>query len=94
MVRDLNFYWVEVGLKSCYVSNVKLGYKPMIIANIVYDMPKVNGPNPIADLEWTPIFKWCVLRCGSKNGCQKNVCFKKIGLRVPNLLAILGSIGN
>ena len=27
----------------------------------------VSGPNLVTSLEWTPIFEWCVVRCGSKN---------------------------
>ena len=25
-------------------------------------------------INWTPIFEWYVVRCGSKNGHQKNMC--------------------
>ena len=53
-----------------------------------------------AGLSWslflieTAIFEWCVVGCGSKNGYQKNMCLKEIGLHAQNLLTILGSIIN
>ena len=30
-------------------------------------------PNPVTYLNQIPIFEWCVFRCGSKNGHQKDV---------------------
>ena len=35
---------------------------------------------PILDtyLIQTPIFEWCVVRCGSKNEHQKNMCQKRL----------------
>ena len=39
---------------------------------------------------WTPMVKWYVLRCGSKNDHQKGfMCLKEIGLRTQNTLTIL-----
>lgn len=35
-----------------------------------------------------PIFKWCVVDCGSKNGCKKNTCLKKINLCAQALCSI------
>ena len=35
-----------------------------------------------------------MVRCGSKNGHQKDMCLKEIGLRAQNMLTILGSIVN
>jgi hypothetical protein len=41
----------------------------------------VSGHNSVPYLNRTPIFKWCVVRCRSKNGCQKDMmCLKEIGL--------------
>jgi hypothetical protein len=40
----------------------------------------------------TTIFKQCVMMCESKNGHQKDVCFKKNGLHVLILLIVLSSI--
>ena len=37
---------------------------------------------------WTPICVWYVVRCGSKNGHQKDMCSKVIGLHVSNMLII------
>jgi len=36
--------------------------------------------NLFTHLKWTPIFEWCVVRYGSKNGHQKDMCCKEIGL--------------
>jgi hypothetical protein len=42
---------------------------------------------------WTPIIiEWYIVRCGSKNGYQKHMCLKVIGLFDQNILTILGSI--
>jgi hypothetical protein len=38
--------------------------------------PKVDMPNLVSGLNRTPIFEWYVVRCGSKNGCQRRV-FKR-----------------
>ena len=53
---------------------------------------KVNVPNLVTYLDKTPIFDWCVIRCGSKNGHQKKKCLKEIGLHAQYLLTILGPI--
>ena len=34
-------------------------------------------PNSVTYLNKTPIFDWCVIRCGSKNGHQKKQMFKR-----------------
>ena len=39
-----------------------------------------------------PMFEWCVVRCGSKNGHYEDMCLKEIELHAQNLLIILGSI--
>ena len=41
-------------------------------------------PNSITLLKWTPIFEWWVGRCGSKNGHQKDMCSKGIGIWSQN----------
>ena len=40
----------------------------------------------------TAIFKWYLVKCGSKNGHQKVLCLKEIGLHAQNLSDTLGSI--
>ena len=40
-----------------------------------------------------PIYEWYVVRCGSKNGHQNDMCLKEIGLHAQNMLTILGSMG-
>lgn len=50
--------------------------------------PKISMPNLVVYLKWMPIFKWCVVDCGSKNGCKKNTCLKKINLCAQALCSI------
>ena len=45
-------------------------------------------------LNQIPIFEWYVVRYGSKNGQQKDMFLKEIGLCAQVLLTILGSIVN
>jgi hypothetical protein len=40
----------------------------------------------------TLVFKWCMVRCKSKNEDQKDVCFKEIGLCAQNMPTNLGLI--
>ena len=37
---------------------------------------------------------WYMVRCGSKNGHQKDICLKQIGLCAQNMVTVLGSIDN
>ena len=53
---------------------------------------KVDAPNANIAIMWTPIIEWYIVRCGSKNGYQKHMCLKVIGLCDHNILTILGSI--
>ena len=48
--------------------------------------------NSVSDLRRTPIFKWCMLRSEPKNGHQKELCWKEIGLLGYILLTILDAI--
>ena len=43
---------------------------------------------------WTSIFEWSEVMCGSRNGHQKDMCSKEIGLCAPNMLSVLGSNDN
>jgi hypothetical protein len=45
-------------------------------------------------LKQIPIFEWWVVRCRSKDGHQKDMCLKEIGLHAQYWLTILGSIVN
>ena len=45
-------------------------------------------------ITWTPTFEWYMLRYKSNNEHQKEMCYKQNGLRVQNLVTILGSIVN
>ena len=33
-------------------------------------LAKVDVPNLVIDLIWTPVFEWYVVKCGSKNRYQ------------------------
>ena len=39
-------------------------------------------------------FEWYVVRCGSKNGYEKDMCLKETRLRIQNMIITLGSIAN
>ena len=53
------------------------------------DMPKSN-----TTIMWTPIFEGYVVKCGSKNWHQKDMCPKEIGLCAQNMPHVLGSMVN
>ena len=55
---------------------------------------KVDVSISVPSLDWTPIFEWYVVRCGSKNIYQKDTCLKEIRLLAQNIITILGSIAN
>ena len=45
-----------------------------------YNVARVSGPNFITHLYQTPAIEWCVVRCESKKGHQKDIlCLKEIG---------------
>ena len=49
-------------------------------------------PDSINCLNHTPMFEWCVIRCGSKNGHQLDMLStKEIGLCAQNMLPILNN---
>ena len=56
------------------------------------EISKVSGPNLVTYLNQTTVIEWCVGRCGSKNGLQKDMFLKEIWLRAQDLLTILDSI--
>jgi hypothetical protein len=58
---------------------------------------KVDVPNSNIAIIWTHVFHWYIkfiLRCGSKNGHEKDMCLVKVRLRAQNMLTILVSIVN
>jgi hypothetical protein len=55
-------------------------------------LTKLSGFTPVTHLEWIPIFEWCIVKCGSKNRHQKDMCLKEIGKHIQNLLTILDLI--
>lgn len=52
---------------------------------------EVNVPNLVAYLNWTHVYEWRVIRCGSKIRHLKDMYIKEIILWAQNLLTILGS---
>lgn len=46
----------------------------------------VSKSNSVTHLKQTPKFKWCVVRCGYKNGHHKDMCLKETGLCVQKLV--------
>ena len=49
---------------------------------------KVDNPYLVTFLIMTPIFGWYVFWYGSKNGYQKDMCMKEIGLSVQNMITL------
>ena len=45
---------------------------------------KVEVPKLVTYLYWTPICEWYVVWCVSKNGYEKDMCLKEIGLKCSN----------
>ena len=48
-------------------------------------------PNLVSFLHWEPFSEWYAVGCSSKNGYQKDVYLKEIGLHVQNVIIILSS---
>ena len=53
---------------------IRYNRSPLISSSILCD---ISGPNSPTHLRWTPIPKWYVVTCGSKNGHQKYTCLTK-----------------
>jgi hypothetical protein len=51
----------------------------------------VDNPYLVTFLDERLIFKWCVVSSGSKNGHQKDMWSKEIGLCAQNVRIILSS---
>ena len=41
-------------------------------------------PSSVAYVNWTPIFEWFVVSCGSKNMYEKDVCLQEIWIACSN----------
>jgi hypothetical protein len=57
---------------------------------------KVDMRNLITFRIHTPVFEWCVIRCGSRIEYQKDMCLRErdIGLHVQNMIIVVSSIVN
>ena len=55
----------------------------------IYLKPKVDNPYSVTCLIRTLIFELYVVWCASKNGYQKDMCLKEIGLHAQNMISIL-----
>jgi hypothetical protein len=55
---------------------------------------KVEMPNLVTYLNPILIIEWDVVWCGSKNGYQKDMSWKEIGLRAKNVIILLSSVVN
>ena len=53
---------------------------------------KVDNPYLVTFLSQAPTFEWYVVKCGSKNKFQKEMCSKRIGLRAQNMITNLDSL--
>jgi hypothetical protein len=50
---------------------------------------KIDLPNLVISLNWTALFKWYVIGCGSKNDFKNYMCLKKKGLHAQNMLTMV-----
>ena len=53
---------------------------------------KVSRTNSVSHFQQTPIFEWCVVRCGSKNAHHKKHVFEEFGLCTFSILGLLVDI--
>ena len=49
-------------------------------------------PNLVTNGDRSPIFQWHVVRCGSKNGYQKDLYSKETGVCTSIMITMLGII--
>ena len=92
---QINIYYSPV---TCpyfpFFSKVSLPWWWCPCSNLLITLLKIDVPNFNTRTIWTFIFKWYVVRCGSKNGHQNDTWLKDIGLCAQNMLSILGSLIN
>ena len=54
----------------------------------MYSRYKVDMPNSVSYLNWTPIFEWYVVRWCSKNLYPKDMCLKRLESHAQNMITI------
>ena len=60
---------------------------------ISHYLPKVDVPSSNTTKIRASIYEWCMVRCGSKSGHQKDdMCLQQIGPRVDNKLTVPSSM--
>jgi len=75
-----------------FPTNYPCPYKTLnfiIACSIICLLHKKDVPNLHTYADWTPVFEWYVVKCGSRNGHQKDVCLKEIRLCVQSMITIL-----
>ena len=81
---------MEVAVKRANLKlQVTIVYCWVAVDNI--DVPKKSNTTIII---WTPIFEWCVVRCGSKDQNQKDIFIWKDWTTCHNMRTILSSMFN
>lgn len=63
--KDLPMFTIYILLWNGYYLTSRPGYK-------------VDNPYLITFRNWSSLFEWYVLRCGSKNGYPKDICLKEL----------------
>ena len=98
-------YWAIILIGLWYWNSKCLGVAPRIDnvdgtyhhahtkGNQTY-IYRVGVANSVTSLNWTPLFEWYVIRCGSNTGYQKDKCIKETEVRAPNILTIIRSTMN
>ena len=84
--------------KLCHLSCPFTEISSFGLSSVISHPSKVCGCYSVTFLNWTPVFHWCVVRCGSKNKHYKDgTCLKEIGIclqiLLPNSHLIVNTIG-
>ena len=59
--------------------------------SLLLECYKVDVPNLDTYLNWTPIFEWRMVWCGSKNGYQEDMYVEEFRPHAQNMITILDS---
>ena len=53
---------------------------------------RIDMPNSVTKINWTPVFEWYVLKCGSKKWIRRLHVFKRDWTTHSNMITILGGV--
>ena len=88
MFNNKEYCRVCIVLSPTYLSTLNVANED------IWRPGEVDVPKSVTYLNRPPRFEWYVVRYGSKNKYQKNICLKRIILFVHKLITTLGSMIN